>query len=97
MTIVYVNQNLFCQGRSSVSITRNAHYVILFECADFLQIQTFGKHMGKGKQLMQAYMDAISDHYGYLVVDRSPRRNRLYELRTKVFPGEHTIVYTPKS
>ncbi len=96
VTVLYVNQNLFCQGRSSTSIARNAHYVILFECADFLQIEIFGKHMGKTKVLMEAYMDAISENFGYLVVDRSPRRNRQYQFRSKVFPGEATIVYSEK-
>ena len=98
ITVLYVNQNLFCQGKSSISITRNAHYVILFECADLLQIEIFGKQMGKSKSqvLMEAYMDVISEPYGYLIIDRSPRRNRLYQFRSKVFPGEDTIVYTEK-
>ncbi len=96
ITVVYVNQNLFCRGKSSRSITVNAHYIVLFECADFLQIEIFGKQMGFGKVLMEAYIDAISDDFGYLVVDRAPRRNRLYQFRTKIFPGEDTIVYTAK-
>ena len=96
ITVIYVNQNLFCQGKSSRGITRNAHYVILFECADFLQIEIFGRQMRFKKGMMEAYIDAISDHYGYLIVDRFPRGNRLYQFRTKVFPGEDTIVYIPK-
>ncbi len=96
ITVIYINQNFYCEGSCSRTINRNAHYIVLFECADLLQIEIFGKQMGMCKPLVNAYMDAVSEDYGYLVVDRSPSRNRLHQLRTKVFKEDTTIVYVPK-
>ena len=96
ITVIYINQNFYCEGKCSRTINRNAHYIVLFECADLLQIEILGKQMGMCKALTNAYIDAVSEDYGYLVIDRSPRRNRMHQLRTKVFGEDTTIVYVPK-
>jgi hypothetical protein len=45
---------------------------------------------------MEAYKDATQDPYGYLVLNFSPSALEEHRVRSKVFPGEDTVVYRPK-
>jgi adenylate kinase family enzyme len=96
LTILYLNQNMFCQGRSSRSITLNCHYLVLFKnLRDCSQIQKLGQQIfpGNSKFLVESYKDALHSPFGYLVIDLSPRTEETFRLRTKIFPGEDTIIY----
>ena len=42
---------------------------------------------------MEAYEDATSEMYGYLIVDFDPKSSRDLRMRTNIFPGEETICY----
>ena len=42
---------------------------------------------------VEAYADATSVPYGYLLVDLKPEQDDRYRLRTNVFPGETQYVY----
>lgn len=33
----------------------------------------------------------------YLTVDLNPKTEKLYSLRTRIFPGEDTIIFRPKN
>ena len=46
---------------------------------------------------MQAYEDATSSPWGYLLVDTSPGMKEMDRLRTDIFPGEAMAIYVPKS
>ena len=46
---------------------------------------------------MEAYEDATSSLYGYLVVDCDSKSPHDLKLRTNIFPGETTICYLKKS
>ena len=65
---------------------------------DGSQIQCLGSQtlLGKAGFLMEAYKDTTSKMYGYLVLDFSPSGQDEYRVRTKVFPGEDTVIYRPK-
>ena len=65
---------------------------------DLSQLLCLGRQafLGKSSFLMETYKDATSQHYGYLVLDFSPGAEEDYRVRTKVFPGEDTIIYQPK-
>lgn len=94
ITVVFVNQNLFCQGKYARTINLNTHYVVLLKNPrDVGQIQVLGRQIGLGKTLVLAYQDAMKTAYGYLVVDLSPHGEDEYKLTTRIFPDEDKIVY----
>ena len=77
----------------------NTHVLVLFaNKRDESQALNFGKQLypGSSKVFMEAYEDATSKLYGYLVVDCDPKSPRELKLRTNIFPGEKTICYIKK-
>ena len=46
---------------------------------------------------MEAYEDATSEMYGYLIVDCDPKSSRDIRIRTNIFPGEETICYIKRA
>ena len=99
LTVLYINQNLYCKGKNSRTINLNTHiYVLMKNPRDLSQLLCLGRQafLGKSSFLMETYKDATSQHYGYLVLDFSPGAEEDYRVRTKVFPGEDTIIYQPK-
>ena len=96
VTVVYLTQNLFRQGKNARNITLNGHYMVFFRNPrDVGQMVSFGKQLGQSYILKEAYTDATSEPYGYLVVDLSPHSDDKYRFRTKIWPDEDTIVYQP--
>ena len=94
LSVIMLTQNVFQQGKHARTITLNTWYLVLFENArDRQQVATLGRQLfpGKHKGFMEAYDDATSEPYGYLVIDTAPQSR--YRLRTHVFPGEDPVVY----
>lgn len=99
LSLVLISQNAFYRAARSRTIALNTTYMILMKnVRDVSQIAILGRQLypGKWKLLTEAYSDATSNPYGYLVVDMSPHSDDTYRLRTRVFPGEDPIVYVPK-
>ena len=97
LTVLFLNQNAFCQGKNARNISLNTHHMVIFKNPrDVQQIKTLGRQLGLGKCLEEAYADALSERYGYLVVDMSPHSEDNYRLRTKIFPEEDCVVYISK-
>ena len=98
LSVLYINQNLFCKGKHSRTININTHiYVLMKNPRDVSQLQCLARQafLGKSSFLMEAYKDATLRPYGYLVLDFSPGVEETYRVRTRVFPGEDTIIYQP--
>ena len=96
ITVVYVNQNLFQQGKCARTINLNCHYLVLFRNPrDFSQIQYLGRQIGLGKTLVEAYQDCMRERYNYLLVDLSPHSSSKYKLFSHIFPDEDTVAYQP--
>lgn len=96
INVIYINQNIYSQGKNSRSIQINTHYnIILRNPRDVSQIQTLARQTGLNKTLVEAYTDAVSKAFGYIVIDLSPNPNQ-YILKTHIFPNENLIVYMPK-
>ena len=96
INVIYINQNIYSQGKNSRSIQINTHYnIILRNPRDVSQIQTLARQTGLNKTLVEAYTDAVSEAFGYIVIDLSPNPNQ-YILKTHIFPDENWIVYMPK-
>lgn len=99
LSVLYINQNLYCKGKYSRTINLNTHiYVLMKNPRDVSQLQCLARQafLGKSAFLMEAYKDATSQSYGYLVLDFSPGADEDYRVRTKVFTGEDTVVYQPR-
>lgn len=96
LVVIYLNQNLFCKGSKSRSISLNTHFLILLKNPrDLSQIQCLSRQIypGESKLLVEAYRDCMKTAYGYLVVDIWPASKDDTRLRTMIFPGEDTVVY----
>jgi hypothetical protein len=58
LTIIYLNQNMYCQGKFARTTNLNTHYmVVLRNPRDTSQISTLAKQTGLGKGLLEAYKD----------------------------------------
>lgn len=94
ITIIFLNQNMFCPGKHARTINLNCHYLVLFRNArDVQQVGVLSKQLGMGTKLIEAYKDATSEPYGYLVVDLSPHNHTQRKLKSHVFTEEDMVVY----
>ena len=91
LSVVYIVQNLFHQGKGNRSISLNSHYLVLFKNPrDKLQILTLAKQMYPSETawFIKEYEEAVRRPYGYLFVDLRPTTPDRCRLRTNVLPGE---------
>ena len=99
LTVVYIVQNLFNQDASMRTVSRNTHYMVLFKNPrDATQIRTLGCQMypENARFLMDAYRDATSEPYGYLLVNLRPDACDALRVQADVFAHEATA-YVPMS
>ena len=72
LSVIYIVQNLFHQGKGSRSISLNSHYLVLFKNPrDKLQILTLAKQMYPGQTdfFLNQYEEAVKRPFGYLLID----------------------------
>ena len=99
ISAIFVTQNIFVKGPYSRTVSLNTHVIVLFaNKRDESQAMYLGRQLypGNSKMFLEAYEDATSKRYGYLVVDCSPQSPKQLKLRTNIFPGEDTLVYMKK-
>lgn len=96
LTVVFIIQNLFHQGKCMRTISLNSHYMVLFKNPrDSAQIkvlanQVFPQHP---QTLVAAYSNATENPFGYLLLDLHPQTPEALRLRTGIFPSDINIVY----
>ena len=81
VTILYIVQNMFDQGKSSRTVSLNSHYIVAFRnMKDLSQFGTLAARiLPKISQwIMDAYADATAKPYGYLVINNSPHCNPVF-------------------
>ena len=91
LSVIYIVQNLFHQGKGNRSISLNSHYLVLFKNPrNKLQILTLAKQMYPSETawFIKEYEEAVRRPYGYLFVDLRPTTPDRCRLRTNVLPGE---------
>ena len=91
LSVIYIVQNLFHQGKGNRSISLNSHYLVLFKNPiDKLQILTLAKQMYPSETawFIKKYEEAVRRRYGYLFVDLKPTTPDRCRLRTNVLPGD---------
>lgn len=99
MSVIFPVQNVFDSNKHMRTCSLNATHIILFaNHRDKGQIRCLARQMypQKQKYLMDAYNDATSVPYGYLIVDLSSTTEELLRVQTGIFPGEKSYVYMPK-
>ena len=87
------------KGKHTRTISLNAHYLVLFKnVRDTTQVANLARQMFPGQShfMMEAFRDATSIPFGYLLVDLRPDTDERCRLRTNIFPGETHYVYVRK-
>lgn len=101
VSIMYVTQNIFNQGKGRRTISLNAHYIVAFKNPrDRVQIQTLSRQVcpDNSRYIQEAYKDATDRPFGYLLFDLKQSTSDLHRYRTNIFPEDipSNVVYIPK-
>ena len=91
LSIIYIVQNIFHQGKEMRNISLNSHYIVLFKSPrDKQQISMLARQVDPGRvqEFMRSYEDASSRPHGYLMLDLKPTTSDQDRLKTNVLPGE---------
>lgn len=97
-SVMRISQNIFEKGKFSRTISINSSYIILLKSPrDINQISILGTQIlgSERKRLVEAYENATSDIYGYLIIDLLPFTDANLRLRTNIFPPSEMLIYTP--
>ena len=90
LSIIYIVQNIFHQGKEMRNISLSAHYIVLFKSPrDKQQISMLARQVNPGK--VQKFMRrprTTSRPHGYLMLDLKPTTDDQQRLKTNVLPGE---------
>ena len=95
-TTILITQNLFHKSKFARTVTLNANYIVLFKnIRDTYQISFFSRQLygKKSKFFEEAYKDATSLPFGYILIDLTVSCPDLYRLRKKNFLNEDPIIY----
>lgn len=95
--VLFLTQNIFVKNTRTMSL--NSHYIVLFKNPrDATQIAHLARQMypGKSKFMIEAFRDATSKPYTYLMIDLRPETEDMLRLRSSIFPDEDNFVYVPK-
>lgn len=97
ITTIAVLHNLFNKERYTRNISLNTHYYILFknprdkQQVRYMERQIFPE---KKNHLINAFNNATSKPYGYLVIDLHPQTSETMRLYSNILPGDlHTLYH----
>jgi len=96
-SVIVLLQNAFAKNMRTVAI--NSIYMIYMNAPrDKSTISNLGKQIYPGKKafLVEAYEDAVSKPYGYLLFDFHQQTNNNYRVRNSIFPTNDCKVYIPR-
>jgi len=99
VSVMFLTQNIFHQSKQNRTMSLNSYYLILFKNPrDATQVATLGRQMfpGKTKFLVEAFTDAMSKAFGYLLIDLKADTEQKFRIRTNIFEDERQYVYIPK-
>ena len=88
LSVIYIVQNLFHQGKGSRSVSLNSHYLVLFKNPrDKL---TLAKQMYPGQTdfFLNQYEEAVKRPFGYLLIDLKTTTQDNCRLQTNALPSE---------
>jgi hypothetical protein len=100
LSVFYISQNLFHQGKGQRDISLNANYLIYFKNPrDKMQINHLARQISpeNSKFVQEAYANATGRPHGYLLFDLKQDTPDEYRLRTNILPNERpSYAYIPK-
>ena len=94
-----MTQNLFYKNKQTRTLSLNSHYIVLFKNArDATQVANLAHQMYPGKStfMIEAFKNATSASYGYLLIDLKQEIDDKLRFRTGIFPGDVQYVYLRK-
>lgn len=94
-SVIFMGNNLYHKNFSR-TITINLHVIVLFRNArDAQQVKCLGRQIfpTKSVEFYNAYCDATSKEYGYIVIDLSPAGYDLLKLRSNIFQSEDPVIW----
>ena len=95
ITVFFLLQNLYKQGKSMRDVALNCQLLILFKSPrDTEQIKVLGRQLGI-KELDKAYQEAIKQRYGYLIINLQPQIPDSLRLQTNLFE-QHRKIFLKK-
>jgi len=100
LSVFFITQNLFHQGKGQRDISLNAHYIVLFKNPrDRAQIKHLARQVypRDPKFIEDAYEDATRPAHGYLLLDLKQSTPDEMRVRSCVLPDEaaYQYVYQP--
>lgn len=105
LSIFFLTQNLFNQGKVMRNIGLNSHYIILMKCPrGKSQLAYLGREIfpGKSQYIMESYIDATKNPFSYLRIDLTQETPDNYRVSTRLTPEETNnkelspVFYVPK-
>ena len=100
LSVIFITQNIFHQGKGQRDISLNAQYIVIFRnLRDRAQIRHLARQVypENPRFLEEAYWDATSQPYGYLLLDLKQDTPDNCRFRTCIFPeDEYQYVYVPR-
>lgn len=92
VSVIFVTQNLFVQSKHYRTVALNAQYLFLFKSPRLAtQVKTLSRQLFDGreaKSFMEAYRDATSHPFSYLLVDLKPDAPDRLRVRANILPDE---------
>ena len=91
ITVVYLLQDLFPRGKHAKTISRNAHYIVVFKNSrDQTGIRILFQQIFPTfwRQALEVYMRVTARRFGYLMIDMHPATDDTYRLFTHILPDE---------
>ena len=98
ISVCLLVQDLF-YSKQLRTVSINANFIALFRSTrDRLQVMNLAKQMypGETKFLLEAFVNATAEPYGYLLLDLRPTTPEQFRVRTNIFPGEKQFSYVRK-
>ncbi|KAH9642907.1 hypothetical protein HF086_003506 [Spodoptera exigua] len=99
LSVFYLTQNLFHQGKGQRDISLNSSYIIYFKNPrDKTQIRYLARQVSPDntKFIEDAYRDATLEAHGYLMIDLKQNTNDFCRIKTNIFPfNGYCTVYVP--
>ena len=86
--MLYLVQNLFPKNKESSTISLNSQYMVVFKWLSQMSHLARQMYPGRVKFVQEAFKDATSVPYGYLLVDLKQDTPEDMRLRTAIFPDD---------
>lgn len=106
LSIMFISQNFFSSGKGRRDLSLNTHYIVYFKNPrDKQQIVYLAKQIcpENRKFVQEAFIDATSKPYGYILFDLTQTTPEHLRFRTNIFSEDYggnnrgPIIYIPKN